>query len=112
MSYHYVKHEKKTLTKQIDEVYDENLPYAQFKVTNQRTVSILNKKQIKPIHERLDEILAKKKKNLQIREQEIIYQEELDMRPVKYRVEEEYRNGRKMKAKTKMNAEELQEFRD
>ena len=45
-----------------DEVYDEEKPYEQFRVTNKTSLKILHKKEVKPIHERVKDILTKKDK--------------------------------------------------
>lgn len=45
-----------------DQVYEEEKPYEKFRVTNKTSLKILHKKEVKPIHERVKDILTKKDK--------------------------------------------------
>ena len=62
LSYTYLKKCGKVNHILKDVVYDQEKPYEKFKVTNKTSLKILHKKEVKPIHQRVKDILTKKDK--------------------------------------------------
>ncbi len=62
MSYSYRKKQKEREEILKDQIYQNQEDLSSFKVSNKNTLKIISKKEWKPIHERVDEIIAKKKR--------------------------------------------------
>ena len=67
-SYAYLKYHKNHLSKNINKVYEHSMIAEPFKITNKRTINILNQRPIKPIHKRIDDIIAKKQFKINMQE--------------------------------------------
>jgi hypothetical protein len=82
MSYVFRKKHKKIDIAHRDEIYEEERPHAQFKVTNKTTLKILQEKGVKPIHHRVEEIVTKRNKHIKLQQLENDEKEKESMKPL------------------------------